>query len=426
MSLRNRTRLLTEELRTAVRLLLEGAPIVVLPIVTVLLLAMPVALPGFHVSLLAETLLLAVFAAAFNLLYGYTGLLSFGHAMFVAAAGYSVAKVFNVVGPMLSFGGVTPLVTLLLAIVVGVAVAGIFAVFVGYLAVQLEEIYFALITLSFSMAVYALANQDIPGELLAAVGFGDGGFTNESDGLTFVPGEMNLFGFEFLLVDLTDPMAFYVLTVFVFVFAIYGLWRIVNSPFGMVCSAIRENPERAEAVGVNVTHHRWMTFIVSGLFSGLAGAMLVALGGRVDPQQHAYWTASAEPVVMSVIGGPLSFVGPVVGAFTYKYLRWGISRYPLLEEYWQFSFGVLILVVVLFFDNGVAGGLEAGYARLRAWLPVAAERYREDGPAGVVRFVGETVRGWLAAARRKVRTYLARVGKLVRGYLVRVRGLVDV
>ena len=113
-------------------------------------------------------------------------------------------------------------------------------------------------------------------------------------------------------------------------------------------------------------------------------------------------------------------------AFTYKYLRWGISRYPLLEEYWQFSFGVLILIVVLFFDSGVAGGLEAGYARLRAWLPAAAERYREDGPAGVVRFVGETVEGWLATARGKVRTHLARVGELVRGYLVRARGLVSV
>ncbi|PSQ14425.1 branched-chain amino acid ABC transporter permease [Halobacteriales archaeon QS_8_69_73] len=424
MSLRNRTRLLTEELRTAVRLLLEGAPIVVLPVVTVLLLAMPVALPGFHVSLLTETLLFAIFAAAFNLLYGYTGLLSFGHAMFVAAAGYSVAKVFNVVGPMLPFGGVTPLVTLLLAIVVGVAVAGMFAVLIGYLAVQLEEIYFALITLSFSMAIYTLANQDIPGQVLAMSGIGDEGFTNGSDGLAFVPGRMNLFGFEFLLVDLSDPVAFYVLTVFVFVLAIYGLWRIVNSPFGMVCKAIRENPERAKAIGVDVTYHRWVTFVISGLFSGLAGAMLVALGGQVNPQQHAYWTASAEPVVMSVIGGPLSFVGPIVGAFTYEYVRWGISRYPLLEEYWQFSFGVLILVVVLFFENGVAGGLEAAYARLRAWLPVAAKRYRTDGWRGVLAFVGETVAGWLAAARETVRAYAARVRGGVRGYLIRARELV--
>jgi branched-chain amino acid transport system permease protein len=169
-----------------------------------------------------------------------------------------------------------------------------------------------------------------------------------------------------------------------------------------------------------------MTFIVSGLFSGLAGAMLVTLGGNVNPQSHAYWTASAEPVVMTVIGGPLSFVGPIVGAFTYEYVRWGITQYPLLEEYWQFSFGVLILIVVLFFDNGVAGGLEAAYARLRAWLPVAAGRYRENGWRGVAAFVGETISGWLAAARETVRAYAARVRDLVRGYLVRARELVGV
>jgi branched-chain amino acid transport system permease protein len=274
------------------------------------------------------------------------------------------------------------------------------------------------------MAIYAMANQDIPGELLAAVGVGDGQFTNESDGLTFIPGDVNLFGFEFPLVDLTNPVAFYVLTVFVFVLSIYALWRIVNSPFGMICKAIRENPERAKAVGVDVTYHRWMTFIISGLFSGLAGAMLVTLGGNVNPQSHAYWTASAEPVVMTVIGGPLSFVGPIVGAFTYDYLRWLITQNPLLEEYWQFSFGVLILIVVLFFENGVAGGLEVAYARLRAWLSVARERYREDGWRGVVSLAGETVKGWLVAAVRTIRAFAARAIEQIIGYLAGIRDLV--
>jgi branched-chain amino acid transport system permease protein len=340
------------------RLLTDEDPKTLLAVATGLLLVMPLVLPGFQITLLAETLIFAVFATAFNLLYGYTGLLSFGHAMFVAVAGYAVAKVFTQVGPMLGmFGGASPLATFLVALVVGVAVAGVFAVFIGYLAVQLEEIYFALITLSFSMAIYAAANQDVPGSLLAAVGIGDGNFTNQSDGLTFVPDTVNLFGLEFLLVDLTNPVAFYVLTVFVFVGGIYGLWRIVQSPFGMICKAIRENPERARAVGIDVTYHRWMTFIASGLFSGLAGVMLVALRGNVNPQSHAYWTASAAPVVMTVIGGPLSFIGPTVGAFTYEYIRWFITQFPLLEEYWQFSFGVMILVVVLFLDNGVAGGV---------------------------------------------------------------------
>ncbi|MEF8808078.1 branched-chain amino acid ABC transporter permease, partial [Natronomonas sp.] len=334
---------------------------------TVVLLVMPLLfqvlfagrLAGFHISLLTETLIFAIFATAFNLLYGYTGLLSFGHAMFVAVAGYTAAKTFTVLGASLEvLGGLEPLGTWILAVILGIAIAGIFAVFIGYLAVQLEEIYFALITLSFSMAIYAMANQDVPGQIGAALGIGDGNFTNRSDGLTFIPGDVSLLGFEFSLVNLTNPLAYYFLTVFVFVISIYALWRIVKSPFGMICKAIRENPERARAVGVNVTYHQWMTFIISGLFTGLAGVMLVVLGGNVNPQDHAYWTASAAPVVMTVIGGPLSFVGPIVGAFSYEYIRWAISQFPLLEEYWEFSFGVLLLVVVLFFDNGVAGGID--------------------------------------------------------------------
>lgn len=400
------------------RLFEEQDPMAVLAVVTVALLLAPFVLrvvfverlAGFHVSLLTETLIFAIFATAFNLLYGYTGLLSFGHAMFVAVAGYAAAKTFTIIGPTLDvLGGAAPLGTWLLALVIGVVVAGIFAIFIGYLAVQLEEIYFALITLSFSMAIYAMANQDVPGQIGAALGITDGTFTNQSDGLTFVPGEVSLFGLEFQLVDLTNPVAYYFLTAAVFLVSIYAMWRVVHSPFGMICRAIRENPERASAIGVDVTYHRWVTFVISGLFSGLAGAMLVVLQGNVNPQTHAYWTASAAPVVMTVIGGPLSFVGPIVGAFTYEYLRWFISQFPLLEEYWEFSFGVLLVVVVLFFENGVAGGMQTTYVRFRAWLSTAKVRYREDGLRGVAALIRETVVGWLVAARDYVRGLVARV-----------------
>lgn len=363
------------------RLLTDEDPKTLLAISTGVLLLIPLlfqvlfagGLAGFHISLLTESLIFAIFATAFNLLYGYTGLLSFGHAMFVAAAGYTAAKTFTILGAYLDvLGGLAPLGTWVLAILLGIVVAGIFAVFIGYLAVQLEEIYFALITLSFSMALYAMANQDVPGQIGAILGLGDGNFTNRSDGLTFVPGDISLLGFEFSLVNITNPLAYYFLTVFVFVASIYALWRIVQSPFGMVCKAIRENPQRARAIGVNVTYHQWMTFIISGLFSGLAGAMLVILQGNVNPQDHVYWTASAAPVVMTVIGGPLSFIGPIVGAFSYEYIRWGISQFPLLEEYWEFSFGVLLLVVVLFFENGVAGGIN----RVRDQLLEGEDRTR--------------------------------------------------
>jgi branched-chain amino acid transport system permease protein len=325
------------------------------------LLIAPFILGGFQTDLLASTLIFAVFATAFNLLYGYTGLLSFGHAMFVAASGYTVAKVVQQVAPALGiegmFGGAALLVVWLLALVLGTIAAGVLAVFIGYLSVQLEEIYFAMITLSFSMAIYVIVNQDIIGSALAAFGIGGGTFTNGSDGLTFRLGEVNLFGIEFRLVDIADPTAYYFLTLIVFAVGMYALYRVVNSPFGTTCQAIRENPERARALGINTRFHSWMTFIISGAFSGLAGAALVMLETGILPAD-AFWTSSATPVVMTVIGGPYSFFGPLLGAFTYEYLRWTIRQFPLLEEFWEFSFGFLLLIVVLFFDNGVAGGVE--------------------------------------------------------------------
>ncbi len=327
----------------------------------VLLLLLPQAIGGFQTDILTETLILVLFATAFNVLYGYTGLLSFGHAMFVAAAGYTVVKVFSQLSPMLGipelFGGVSVLVTWVLALVLGMVVATLLAVFVGYLSVRLEEIYFAIITLSFSMAIYVIVFQDTIGTVLSGLGLGSPVFTNGSDGLTFLPGDVVLFGWEVPLVDITYPLLYYYLTLVVVVIGMYWLWRIVQSPFGLVCKAIRENPERASALGINVRFHRWMAFIISGAFSGLAGALLIPLEGNANPA-FAHWTFSAEPVIITVIGGPYAFLGPAVGAFVHEYLRWIISQFPLLEEYWQFSFGVLLLIVVLFFDNGVAGGIK--------------------------------------------------------------------
>jgi len=362
------------------------------------LLVAPLVLGPFQTGLLAETLAFAVFASAFNLLYGYTGLLSFGHAMFVAVSGYTVAKTVQQVAPALGFpelfGGASVLATWMLALVLGTLAAALLGVFVGYLSVRLEEIYFAMITLSFSMAIYVIVNQDIVGSALEAVGVGDGTFTNGSDGLTFILGEVNLFGLEFRMVDIANPSAYYVATVVVFALAMYALYRIVNSPFGTTCEAIRENPERARALGINTRFHSWMTFIFSGAFSGLAGAVLIPLFTNVNPS-YAYWTFSAEPVIMTVIGGPYAFLGPLVGAFSYEYLRWFISQFPLLETYWQFSFGFLLLIVVLFFDNGVYGGLE----RFSAWLSVAANRFESDGVAGVTALVQETVDDWVGTLK---------------------------
>ena len=187
---------------------------------------------------------------------------------------------------------------------------------------------------------------------------------------------------------------------------------------GLVCQAIRENPERARALGIDVTFHQWMTFIVSGAFSGLAGALLIPLATNVNPESHAFWTASADPVIMTVIGGPYSFFGPALGAFSYEYLRWFIRQFPVLETHWEASFGLLLLLVVMFLNNGVAGGINRGIA----WLREAADRYREDGPRGVGAFVRETVVGYAVWARDAIVGYVRDLVARVRRFLSRLTG----
>lgn len=375
-------------------------------IVAIAFVAAPFFLGGFQVNLLAEILCFVLFATAFNLLYGYTGLLSFGHAMFVAVAGYAVAITVTDISPMLGvpgmFGNAAPLATWVLALIIGVVVATILAVFIGYLSVRLEEIYFAIITLSFSMAIYVVVLQDTIGSLLGQE------ITNGSDGLTFIMGRVELFGLQFRLVDILNPLAYYFLTLGVVSVAMFALWRIVRSPFGMICLAIRENPERAEALGIDVQYHRWIAFIISGAFSGLAGALLIPLYTNINPQ-YAYWTFSALPVIMTVIGGPFAFFGPAIGAFTHEYLREFIRQYPTLEANWQISLGVLLLVVVLFFDNGVAGGVN----RFRAGVAATVDRYREDGVGGVAAFGKEIVTKYVELVQKILQNRVRSIKQLL-------------
>lgn len=332
-------------------------------IIGAILVVWPFAAPSYHVGLMAEVLIFAIFATAFNLLYGYVGLLSFGHAMFLAVAGYMMANFLRTWSGMVglgAFGGLEPLASLLVGLVFAVAITTLVAVFVGYLSVQLREIYFAMITLSFSMAIYVIANNDI------------GGLTNGSDGLTHVLGTITFLGVSIELMNILRPTIYYFIVLFFFLISLYVLWRIVNSPFGTVCKAIRENPGRSEALGIDVTRHSWFAFVISGAFSGLAGALLMPLNTAIVPS-IAYWSTSAEPVLMAVIGGSTAFFGPAIGALTYEYLRWLINVVGL-NAHWQLVFGTLLLLVVLLFEDGIAGGLK----RLRDRLESGPESTNTD------------------------------------------------
>ena len=300
--------------------------------------------PPFQVYLFTDFLVVALFALGFNLLYGYTGLLSFGHGLFYAGGAYGIAIVLRDLGPVLADvvgAGISPLVTFVLGGVVGLVLVVAVAVPVGWLSVRLEEIYFALITLAFGMLGYSLIIQD------------PAGLTNGTDGVIVLLGTVDLGGMS---VRLGGRRLYYVISALTVVAATYGVWRVVNSPFGTVCKAIRESPDRAAALGIDVRHHRWMTFIVSAAIVGIAGVLRSGLASVASPGL-THWSTSAIAVIATVIGGATYFSGPIVGAFIFLYIRWGISRFPTLEAYWELFFGALLIAVVLFFKQGAVGGL---------------------------------------------------------------------
>lgn len=316
------------------------------------LLLFPFLLGSYQIYLLTDTIILGLFATGFNLLYGYTGLLSFGHAMFFAGSGYALAIFIDegtkAMELSATLGDATPLVVLFSAMGLGVLVATVLAVPVGYLSVRLEEIYFALITLSFSMAFYTFVLQNYFG------------YTNGSNGITVILSRAEILGIG---VPLSDRVFYYFFTLAFVLPSLYALWRIVKSPYGTVLTAIRENPDRASAIGIDVKRHRWASFVLSAAFSGLAGALYVPLHSVISPD-YAHWSFSAEPVIMTVLGGPTSFLGPVAGAFVFRYLRWLVTQFGITQAHWQLVFGSLILVVLLFFKQGVAGGFDQLRQRL--------------------------------------------------------------
>lgn len=318
--------------------------------VVLILVVAPIFLPSFQTYILTEFLVLALFATAFNLLYGYAGMLSFGHAMFYGGAGYVLGIFLRDVAPGLEFGGATPLIAFGIGAVLSLLFVGIIAIPIGYLSVRLEEIYFAMITLSFGMAIYILALQNYFG------------LTNGSNGIVVILSSATLFGVE---IGLADRVTYYYIVLLVAAPAMYLLWRIVQSPFGLISTAVRENHQRAAGIGVNVQRHRWAVFVLSAVFSGLAGVLITPLHSTLSPGASLHWTISAEPVIMSVFGGPYTFVGPAIGAFFYRYIRWAITQYPLLEAHWQLVFGTLILLIVIFAPRGVSGLVKWSVNRVR-------------------------------------------------------------
>ncbi|MGV8841887.1 MAG: branched-chain amino acid ABC transporter permease [Pseudomonas sp.] len=276
--------------------------------------------------LLMKLLCFALFACAFNLLLGYAGLLSFGHAAFLATGGY-------VTGYMLStYTGLSTE----LGILAGTLAATVLGLLFGLLAIRRQGLYFAMITLALAQLMFFI--------------FVQAPFTGGENGLQGVP-RGHLFGF----IDLQDNMAMYyfVLAVFIFGFAI--IQRTIHSPFGQVLKAIRENEPRAISLGYNVNAHKLLAFVISAALTGLAGStktVVFQLASLTD----AHWHMSGEVILMTLLGGVGTALGPLLGATVVVTLQSSLSSGPL-GEWVHVILGVIFVLCVLVFRAGIVGWL---------------------------------------------------------------------
>ena len=272
---------------------------------------------------LMKALCFGLFACAFNLLIGYVGLLSFGHAAFLGGAGYASAHAAKV-------WGMAPEV----AILFGTAVAAGMGVLIGALAIRSRGIYFANITLAFAQMAFFFALQ--------------AKFTGGEDGIQAVP-RGRLFG----VIDLAPTMSMYWLVLAIFLLGFLVIYRAIHSPFGQVLKAIRENEPRAVSLGYRPEQYKLIAFVLSAALSGLAGgvkAIVFQLASLTD----VHWTMSGEVVLMTLLGGMGTVFGPVVGALIIIMLENALSQ---LGDWLTVVQGLIFVVCVLVFRRGVVGEL---------------------------------------------------------------------
>jgi branched-chain amino acid transport system permease protein len=285
----------------------------------------------FHLSLLLEVMIFAILAMSLNLILGYAGLVSFGHAAFFAVGAYAAGAAANQIGT-----------EVWITIPVGVAVATLLAIPVGWLSIRLSGFYFLMITFAFAQMVYAVVYRW-------------NWLTGGSDGLLI--GAPTLFGAPVL----QSRLSLYLFALVCFGLSFLAMHRIIASPFGRVLVGIRENTRRMRALGYNVRNYKLAAFVIAAGFAGLAGVIIAQLNLFIAPES-AHWTQSGLVLVMVLIGGTRSMIGSVVGAAIVLLLQHWLSSYT---EYWSLALGLLFIALILWAREGLYGLAARGLALIR-------------------------------------------------------------
>lgn len=294
--------------------------------VAVALALLPFVLAGFGrtgeywIWVSTEMIIMGLFAMSLNLILGFGGMVSFGHAAFFGVGAYTVAL-------LMKKGGV-PFFLALMAAPVTAAMA---AAVIGWFCVRLIGLYFAILTLAFGQLLYMIVFQWYT-------------FTGGDDGIHGIPRP-----------EILGPTGYYLLCLVLFLVCLLLMRMIVNSSFGLTIRTIRENMERAKFIGINVRRYQWLNFIIAGAFAGLAGGLLAELN-RFAQTEFLHWSKSAEPILASLVGGMYSLLGPAIGSAVLMFLKVFLQQmHQRMVEVWAIILGLILLVVVLFAPGGLVG-----------------------------------------------------------------------
>jgi branched-chain amino acid transport system permease protein len=304
-----------------------GLSMPVLAILAAAFLLLPL-IPGqFTLIVATEILILGLFALSFNLIHGYMGQISFGHAAFFGLGAYTTALITQ---PLVEAGQLG-YASFYLAILAAIPVSALAALVVGFFCVRLTGIYFAMLSLAF-------------GELIFYIVFSWYSFTKGDDGIQgLMPPPL-----------LKSETAYYYFTLAIVATAAAALWRITRSPFGFTLRMLRDNPNRTSFLGIDVRRVMLVNFVIAGSFAGLAGALWGPFARSVSPGLLG-WGQSGVPVFMSLIGGTSYFAGPLVGSIIYTGLNAYVTRFTI---YWPLTIGLIILAIVLFLPGGLLSVLD--------------------------------------------------------------------
>ena len=306
----------------------------------------PTLAPPFYANLLIPFFAYAIALLGFNLLFGYGGLLSFGHAMYLGLGAYAAAIVAGVFG-IRHFE---------LVLVAAALSAAVVALPIGCLCVRYTGIFFGMLTLAFGMLAHSFLFK------FYHLTGGDSGMR--------VP-RMRILTLEFDALNKIELLAgpFYYYCLALMLLAGFALWRIVHSPFGLHLRSLRDNPQKAEFLGVRVRQLRLLAYVISAVYGGIGGAILGYRIGLADPEL-VHWTHSGHLVFMTVLGGFSNFFGPVVGALALTLLQ---DQLQSITQYWRFVLGAMLAAIVIFFPRGLAGiATDAGILLARRKKPQVA------------------------------------------------------